>query len=115
MTVLIEPNHAAEFLMSEANGYRSRGEGVLASGNNLVAGSIVQLTGGEYVPVVDLDTDPVAVQYASYDATSADVEGTFIVRDAEVIRARLAFPSGFNGTQETAAVARLVAEGIKVV
>jgi len=115
MPVLNEPNHTGEFIVTESNGYRSRGEGQVASGNDLVAGAVVQLTGGEYVPVVDAATDPVGVLYAAVDATSAATDGVFLVRDAEVTRARLTFPAGFDTAQEDAVADRLVAEGIKVV
>lgn len=115
MPVLTEPNHTGEFIVTEANGYRSRGEGQVASGNDLVAGAVVQLTAGEYVPVVDAATDPVGVLYAAVDATSAATDGVFLVRDAEVARGRLTFPVSFLAADEDEAIVRLEAQGIKVV
>lgn len=41
MAVLTEERHAGEFLVSEANGNRSREQGRLASGNKLQAGSVL--------------------------------------------------------------------------
>jgi len=119
MTVLTEGNHTGEFLISEANGYRSRSgpEDIqLASGNNLVAGSVVELTAGEYVPVTVGGTDPVAILYAAVDATAADTDAVFIERDAEVAEARLTYPAAVDDDAKQDAVnVRLLAVGIKVV
>jgi len=116
MTVLTEGNHAGEYIVSLANGYRSTGEGVVASGLNLVAGAVVQLTGGEYIDVVDAASDPVAILYDAVDATLADTDGVFTVRDAEVAFARLTYPVGVTvGAEQDAVNVRLLAAGIKVV
>lgn len=114
MTVLTEKNHTGEFIVSLANGEYSIENAVLASGENLEAGAVVQLTAGEYVEVVDLATDPVAVLYAPTDASAAAKDVVVVTEAAEVALDRLVFPSAFNQTQTDAAVARLVAEGIKV-
>ena len=44
MTPINETNHMGEFLVSEANGRRSREAGVLATGNNLAAGAILDIS-----------------------------------------------------------------------
>ena len=49
MTVLNESTHTGEFLIAELPGLLSRKEAVLASGNNLEAGAVLGLVGGEYV------------------------------------------------------------------
>jgi hypothetical protein len=41
MATLSEGKHAGEFIVSQANGTRSRETGTLASGNNIVAGELV--------------------------------------------------------------------------
>lgn len=117
MTTLTEGNHTGEFIVSEANGYRSRGEGTVASGNTLVAGAVVQLTGGEYVPLVAGGTDPVAISYAAVDASAADADGAVVIaRDAEVAADKLTYTGDVDTDPEIAAVVvRLAAVGIKVV
>ena len=63
MTVFTEGFYTGEYILSEANGKRGRGKGTVAIGNELVAGAIVELTGGEYVPATNGGTDPVAISY----------------------------------------------------
>ena len=41
MATLTESTHAGEFLVSEANGCRSRDTGTVVSGQDLVAGAVV--------------------------------------------------------------------------
>ncbi|MCP4635624.1 MAG: head decoration protein, partial [Methyloversatilis sp.] len=41
MTVLTEGRHPAEYILSEANGYRSREVGTLLTGNKLVSGTVL--------------------------------------------------------------------------
>lgn len=114
-TVLFEPNHTGEFKVSEAKGYRSRVEAVVASGNDLAAGAVVQEVGGEYVPIVDGGTEPVGVLYAAVDATNEASAGVVFLRDAEVALERLTFPDTFDQAMIDAAVARFEAQGVIVV
>lgn len=124
-TVLTEGKHAGEFLVSEANGARSRSTIVVASGQNLVAGQIFQLSGGEAVAFdAAVDTDgalivPVAgIMWDNVDASAsganADVPGqTTIVRDAEVNLAELTFPTETtDGGEQALGVAGLALLGI---
>ncbi len=56
MTVLNEGRHAAEFLVSEANGHRSRETITIASGENLEAGHILGRTGSSGSAEATADT-----------------------------------------------------------
>jgi len=120
MTVLKEGNHTGEFIVTEANGYRSREEGAPAAAYvaptaKVVSGTVVQLTADEYGEVVDAATDPVAVLYTPVAIDETLSEVVVIARDAEVARARLTFPAAFDAAMEDAAIARLLEQGIKVV
>jgi hypothetical protein len=91
MTVLNEGRHPGEFLMSEANRQRSRGNITVASGAGIIAPGTVLgkvTASGKYVAsaVGAADGSQTAVAVALYgcDATSADADIAAIVRDAEV-------------------------------
>ena len=91
MTVLVETRHPGEFILSEANGQRSRetitiagGAGVIASGT--VLGRVT--ASGKYVASAVGTSDgsqlPAAIAIYGADASSADATVSAIVRDAEV-------------------------------
>lgn len=116
MTTLTEGNHTAEFILSEANGDRSREVVTIASGNDLGAGHVLgKITAsGKYA---DYDADAAdgtetaaAVLYADCDASTADAEAVVIMRDAEVSAAKLVWTDKAN--DETAGTADLAAVGI---
>lgn len=97
-SVLNEGRHAAEFVVSEANGSRSRENVVVSSGSGkLPAGQILSKSGSEYVPFDGTNAD--AVLIAGVDATAADVKAAVIVRDAEVNGSEL---FGLNATAKAA-------------
>jgi len=91
MTVLIEARHPGEFLMTEANGQRSRETIIIASGAGIIAPGTVLgkvTASGKYivsaVGASDGSQNPTAITIYGADATSADVAVAAIVRDAEV-------------------------------
>ncbi len=110
MTTLTEGLHAAEFIASEANGSRSREAIVVATGENLGAGSVVaQLTAnGFYVAYDNAGSDgsevAAGVLFDAVDASTADAEGVAVVRDAEIIAEVL----DWNGVDQTGIDAGLV-------
>lgn len=125
MTVFTEGRHAAEFILSEANGQRSRKNGVVASGQDLAAGELVQLDseGNLIAKDGDLQTDgslSVAVEgillapvNASSTGTNADTPAAYIVRDAEVNVNLLTFPAESTaGGEQAACIAALAVLGI---
>ncbi|MBN9022213.1 MAG: head decoration protein [Rhizobiales bacterium] len=91
MTVLLEARHPGEFLMTEANGRRSRETITIASGAGIIAPGTVLgkvTASGKYVASAvgasDGSQNPSAITIYGADATSADVDVAAIVRDAEV-------------------------------
>lgn len=98
-TSFTEGRHAAEFILSEANGARSRENGTLNTGQNLTAGTVLQLTGTKLTAftataATDGTPDPAAVGILLYDtdATDADVACSYLARDAEVNLKLLTYP-----------------------
>lgn len=95
MTALTEPRHAGEFILSEAEGQRSRETVTIASGHEVEAGTVLGkiTSGGKYAPYANGLSDGTQVAYAvsinHVDATSADTPAAVIQRDAEVIAACL--------------------------
>lgn len=91
MTVLIETNHPGAFLLSEAQGQRSRDNITIAGGAGIVSpGSVLgRVTAtGKYVVSAAGASDgsqvPAAITIYGADASAADVRISAIVRDAEV-------------------------------
>lgn len=83
MAIKTEPVHAGEFLISEAPGTRSREEGVVSSGQTLVAGELVEDAAGEYITYAGVNPC-VGIVWDDVDASTADQVATIIVRDAEI-------------------------------
>lgn len=113
-----EPRHPGEFIVTEASGTRSREQGVLASGNNLVPGAVVgQITADSKYTELDPDASDgsevvAGVLYAAVDASSADADGVFIVRDCEVMTSALVLPDGITTPETLQAIAEMKALGI---
>ncbi len=126
MTVFTEGRHAAEFILSEANGQRSRENGEVAAGETLAAGEIVELSGGKLVAASgDLETDGslttpaagilLAPVDASTEGTNDDTPAAYIARAAEVNGNLLKFPPETTGGNERALyIASLAELGIVV-
>lgn len=118
--VLTEGPRTAEWLLSEADGTRSRDVVTvhILSGQSLDSGTVLGkvTASGKYVPSVNAASDgsqtAVAVLYNDLDAPDADtdVQATAITCDAEVWGALL------NGgtALESGVVGELLAVGIKV-
>lgn len=104
-----EPNHAGEFLLSEASGNRSREVVTVVAGQVLAAGTVVgKITANDKYAVYDngaSDGTEVAagVIYNAVDTSAtglnADSEQLVIVRDAEV-DANLLTSNDANGTTD---------------
>lgn len=111
---------AGEFVVSEGNGAISREKVTIASGEVLVAGTVLGkvTASGEYVlhdaAAVDGSEDAAAILYADVDATSAATDGVAIVRLAEVDGSQLTYKAGIAGADKTAAIAALAAANIIV-
>lgn len=118
MAELTEGRHAGEFIISVANGNLSFDNGVLASGEDLVAGTVLALLAGEYVQLAPgssgADANAVAILLGNVDATSAAQPCAVVARQSEVIGAALTWPVGITTPQKDAAIADLAALGIIV-
>lgn len=118
MTTLTEGPRDAGYLISEANGTRSREVVTLASGHDYLPGTVLgHVTATDkYVPVDPAANDgsqkAAAVLYARVDATLADKPGVITARDSEVQAAALILPGAITPEQTTTALAELSALGI---
>lgn len=117
MPELTEGMHAGEFIVSEANGSRSR-EVVTIDTGALVAGEVLgKITAsGKYVAFnqdgADGSEAAAGILYDNTDATDADQSAVAIMRDAEVGAADLTWPADIEAAEKTAALAELAALGI---
>jgi len=113
------------YLVSEANGTRSREVVTIAEGVNRQSGTVLgKVTAtGKYVPVdptngtgqgetPDGSQVAVAVLFAEVDATLADKPGVITARDAEIEAAALIWPTAITTNQKTAALGQLASVGI---
>ncbi len=116
MATKTETRHTAGFIVSEANGNRSRKKVTLLAAEttgNLAAGTVIgEMAAGNTYGAYD-NTDPAAVDgilVEAVDASASNVEATIIVRDAEVNEDELTI--GGDATSITAAGVELLALGI---
>lgn len=118
MTTLTEGMHAGEFLVSEANGTRSREIATLTSGQDLEAGTVVATVSAKLVAFdqdgADGSETITGILYDGVDASGADQPCVVIVRDAEVNGAELVWPADIEAGEKTTAIAALAALGIIV-
>lgn len=91
MTKFTDGRHTGEFLLSEANFHRSRDKITIVAGSGIVkAGTVLGkiTTGGKFKPSTNTGSDgaqtAAAINLATVDATSEDVDVAAISRDAEV-------------------------------
>ncbi len=119
---------AAEGVLSEANGNRSRDTITIVSGAGVIEPMTVLglYTSGANVgkygpaPAAAASTDvgnqvALAINLYRVDATSADAPAVTLTRDCEVIGANLTYEATVNdATKKTAKVAQLAAVGIIV-
>jgi hypothetical protein len=128
MNVKVEGRHPSEFIVSEANGRRSREAVTVAAGANLEPGTVVgRLTANGKVvaynptiPQVEGSPAPTGAEtiygiliYPA-DAATADVTVAAIARDAEVNGELIVWPNGFTSGQIATGKAGLEARNIIV-
>lgn len=111
--------NTAHYIVSEANGFRSRDVGIIASGSGVLkAGSVLgRLTAsGKYVPFdpdgEDGSENAAAILYEGCDASDDDVRRTLTARDTEVHADVLLWADGVSDNDKTAALAALADFGI---
>ncbi|HRE44767.1 MAG TPA: head decoration protein [Terricaulis sp.] len=119
---MTEGAYPEEVILSEANGHRSRESVTLASGQNLKAGTVLGIvtSGGAYAiadnstPASNGTQTAKAILLRDCDASSAAKRALVLRRDAEVKRDALTFHADADGTDITALIGHLAAEGIIV-
>lgn len=113
MTTVTETVHAGEFLQSEANGFLSREAATVASGQNLKAGQVVELSAGKLIAcsgLLDtagssLVTAAVGILFDAVNASAGDVaDCVYIAREAEVKDDLITYPTETTAGGEKAAV-----------
>lgn len=125
MAAFTKARHADTFILSEANGLRSRDNIVIASGSGVVkAGTVVgkQTSGGKWEPSPAAATSDSGgsesakgITIYEVDATSADAAVAAIRRDAEVNMHLLIYHSSvLTPAARTAKAAELATCGIFV-
>jgi hypothetical protein len=120
MTTFTEAAHAAEFILSEANGQRSRENGTLLTGLDLAAGTVVMDNGsGKLIvytagTVTDGGADEAAgILLYPCDSTDGDLAVSYLARDAEVNLKLLTYPAETtDGGEEANTIASLALLGI---
>lgn len=109
MSTLTQGRRAAEFILSEANGNYSRQNGVLISGQNLAAGTVLKASGSK-LTAYTVASAPVGILLEATDASAGDVACAYIARAAEVKLALLTYPP--DVTDEPDVIADLLTIGI---
>lgn len=122
MSTLTEGRVTAAFILTEANGLRSRDHAVVASGAGKVdSGAVLGkvTASGKFVPHAPAANDgsetAAAILYSAVDATDADAGAVIVARDAEVKKDELVLNAATDTDNEKAAVyAALASKGIIV-
>lgn len=120
MTILTEGKYAADFVVSEASGTRSRDAVTIAQSVALESGTVLgKVTAtAKYIalnPAANTGAENAAgLLRSGVDATAADVSAVAILRDAEVNGAELVWPDAITPEQKASASAELAALGIIV-
>lgn len=110
MTALTSTARPGEFIISEAEGKRSRDTVTIVSGQTIKAGNVLgKITAsGKYAKVTvaasDGSQNGVAVAIYDVDASSADAKVAAITRDAEVNSNLLTYGADVDTANEIAAV-----------
>ena len=120
MTTLTEKRHTGEFILSEANGQRSRETVTIKSGEDLEAGTVLgKITATSKYVAYDNDSGDgsevaFAVLIGACDATGGDTEAAVIARHAEVNGNCLVWKDASPSSGPTAGTADLLTVGIIV-
>lgn len=125
MPTLTEGARNAQFIVSEANGYRSRGTGIVTvpANSTLNAGAILgfDTSASKYVgPDFAFDEGDLENQAVLYETlvnttgAAVDYKATLMLRDCEVTGAHLTYETGANDGAKATANAELAALGIVV-
>lgn len=120
VTKIVETGHAGGFIISEANGHRSRENVTIASGANLKAGAVLGIltSGGAYAHFDNDASDgtqtAAGILIADCDASAAAKAAAIIRRDAEVNGDELVWASSEDDADKAAGITELASLGIIV-
>ena len=118
MTILKDSPGAGHFILSEANGYRSRQRVAFGPGQTIKAGQLYGVITASKLAVklapgaADGSETPAGIAFDDVVTTTASVDGVGIERDAEVASVRLIWDAAVTEPQKVAAVAVLAAKGV---
>jgi hypothetical protein len=118
MAVQTEGAYLNDWLKWEQENHYSREKVTIASGNTIVKGQVLGIVtaSGNYAAHDQDATDgteaAAGIAIDDYDASTADVEGVAIVRDALVVEANLTFQPDIDAAEQVTAMAELKALGI---
>jgi hypothetical protein len=106
----------AEFLLTEANGWRSRDKVTVTVGANTVlpAGTVLEISAGKHIKLAD-STNAAAVLYSELrndTGSGVDMQGVVINRDAEIRTSSLTWPTGWVAANYAASLTALKALGL---
>ena len=109
MAVVVEGIHTGEYLVSEVNTNLSRNTGVLITGQNLVAGTLLGIitASGKFTRhahgAADGSEDVAGILYDNVDATNADTTVVYTKRLAVVRESSLTYSAGSDAAAIIAA------------
>lgn len=110
MAILTDAPHTGEYIVSEANGFRSREEVTVdATVGAMAAGTVLVKSGENYVAAAGVNAE--AILYEGI-AAGETAKRTITARDSEVNLASLTFADGIAEADKTAAIAALAVNGI---
>ncbi len=111
MVSLTETIHTLEFLLSEANGQRSRENGTTSAA--VTAGAVLEADGANWKPIANAAPAGKTLAIACADAANGD-KVAIIARDAEVDANAIGWGALVAGANRTAAIAILATAGILI-
>lgn len=121
VTKLTQGRRPADFILTEANGQRSREAALILNPNQVEIGEVLEVvaeTSDVAVNYKPLGADPSkAAAIAIYNAATSsgdDKEIAIIARDAEVNGKQIQWPSGYTAGQKRAGIRALADVGIIV-
>lgn len=115
-----ETARTGEFILSEANGARSRENITVAAGHDMQPGTVLGIVSasGEYAPFDPSASDgtetAAGILHSYADSRDGAVKAVAVVRDAEVNQHLLIWPDDVTDAQRAAAEANLLTTGVVV-
>jgi hypothetical protein len=112
MSAIAEGQGAGEFIVSEANGTRSREQFPVNTGTTLLDGTPVVKSGNYLIAATTTSVDGIIIGKQAVVSPEGPRDCAYLARDAEVKLAKLNLPT--DGTQRANVLIGLAADGIIV-